>query len=390
MIYAIEDLRKEICPTIVEVYEVFKNYFGEEHVDLQDSLYRYMMAHDIPFESTTISLSKTDIEGLKVDYQSRYQDIIVWWPRVTVTNENNKSVDIHDLYAKICITTEGKIPYEYAGFKLNRATYSTEQFYAYGGRGYMHSHVRVVPKDDLSQFQSCCLGSGPIRRTIHTLHNDYDLAMWMLFCKELDVYVTVESLTGVPYNRLEEISLAGNSMQNYYDTNHSNYLLNNPPLPSETEFMKYYLEHGHFTFVYKDEAYSPGLPYFDYILDVSNAYIKFYNSSLIGSVSKESLLSSYVLIPARIIERNFYTYVDEYNIDPDAYIGQHVLNFKGKDISLTIFDDPSTYPTVYILNNIIAQRILFNILRVINFRFRNGRNNTEERDSSSCKNVLYL
>ena len=49
---------QEVC----DIYEVFKNFFGEQYVDIQ---------------------AKAD---------SSYYLIYVWWPYVTVTNEFNKSV----------------------------------------------------------------------------------------------------------------------------------------------------------------------------------------------------------------------------------------------------------------------------------------------------------
>ena len=72
---------QEVC----DIYEVFKNFFGEPYVDIQ---------------------AKAD---------SSYYLIYVWWPHVTVTNEYDQSVSIQDLYAKIEINNEGRIPFEFSG-----------------------------------------------------------------------------------------------------------------------------------------------------------------------------------------------------------------------------------------------------------------------------------
>ena len=63
-----------------------------------------------------------------------------------------------------------------------------------------------IPKDDFTRFKSPCTGSGPINSTLATLATDYDEGIWQLFCLELDRYVRVESIEGVPYHRLESIS----------------------------------------------------------------------------------------------------------------------------------------------------------------------------------------
>ena len=55
---------------INDVYEVFKEYYGEDRVDLQNN-----------------------------------ERILVHFPRVTVTNENDQSVEVTDLYIRTKITT---------------------------------------------------------------------------------------------------------------------------------------------------------------------------------------------------------------------------------------------------------------------------------------------
>ena len=226
MKYTVNQLYQHLFEKPLSIYEIFKGFFGEDFVDIQThqgreltSFKEYLCAKicdENSFSNEAIeeicNQSFEVTEDQLTDLENTVKDkrfiIYVWWPRVTVTNEYNKSVNIQDLYAKIEIQNDGTIPYECNGFKLNRATYTREQFIS----GYMHSHINIIPKNNFTQFQIPCLGRGPIISTIGTLKNDYDEATWMLFCQELSMYVTVESISGGPYRRMDNI---GNVFQNY-------------------------------------------------------------------------------------------------------------------------------------------------------------------------------
>lgn len=215
MQYTINELRQKLSTDVLNVYEVFKNYFGEENVDLQDipdeervvdMIYACTDITNIE-TSFPIEISDADYDSIASRFRSAKPFILVHWPTVTVTNEYNRSITIKDLYAKIKLDCEGRIPTENRGFLLNRATYSVEQWVS----SYMHSHIAQIPKDNLERFQEPCLGSGPIIDTINSLKADitegFDEIRWMLFCEELSRYVTVESIAGVPYNHLENVGM---------------------------------------------------------------------------------------------------------------------------------------------------------------------------------------
>ena len=92
---------------INDVYEVFKDYYGEDRVDLQR-------------------------EGTSAI-------ILVYFPRVTVTNENNNSVDVTDLYIKTVVQSDGTI---FGNFGMTRGSYTLSQVKS----GYIHSHARRILK----------------------------------------------------------------------------------------------------------------------------------------------------------------------------------------------------------------------------------------------------
>lgn len=346
---------------VCDVYDVFKNFFGEQFVDLQKGI-SYI--------------------------------IYVWWPSVLVTNEYNRSVSIQDLYAKIRINSEGLIPFECPGFQLNRATYPKDQFLS----GYLHSHIRDIPKNDFTEFLNPCLGSGPIRNTINTLKTDYDIAEWMLFCQELSMYVTVESIAGGPWRRMENIgssTVASNYINYDFNVPHFCYPLFFTNI-MQKEFIQYYLTNGHLSLSFQKGQFICGMPYYDFIIDISNAFISYCNSIFFTERDKENLFSHDILKQLLVSNGKFYltrNNNDTNNQNLDRYRNKYVLTFKGKKIYTTITEVSidNSFP-VTVINYSIAMDILRNILKVINYRYKNehNNNNTASDSPKTCQRTVYI
>ena len=152
MKYTVNQLYQHLFEKPLSIYEIFKGFFGEDFVDIQTCLRRelssfkeYLFAKICDESSITkgaaeedynlsFEVTKEQLVELENIVKNKRFIIYVWWPRVTVTNEYNKSVNIQDLYAKVKIQGDGRIPYECNGFRLNRATYTREQFMS----NYMH------------------------------------------------------------------------------------------------------------------------------------------------------------------------------------------------------------------------------------------------------------
>lgn len=147
-----------------KVYELFKEYFGEDKVDMQDNC------------------------------------ILVWWPELRVSNEDEEYCYIKNLYARVRVDNAGTLS---GTFSLNRTDYSYDQWIS----KYCHSHVQRISRnrESIKTWREPCLGSGPIRETSSTLQVEYDEDVWRLFIYELDQYVRHESLEGVPYIKLRTI-----------------------------------------------------------------------------------------------------------------------------------------------------------------------------------------
>lgn len=122
----------------------------------------------------------------------------IWFPVVTVTNENNQSTIVRDLFVKFDVNERGLLT---KPFEMGRTTFTEDEI----ASRYLHSHCSGSLEHGVDRFFHCCLGSGPLISTISTLMSEFNEGIWMLFCGELDLYTKTESIAGVPYRRLDSI-----------------------------------------------------------------------------------------------------------------------------------------------------------------------------------------
>lgn len=422
---------------IYRIYEIFKDYFGDNNVDLQGGIVKEDIQNFLEKEIVSSYVSTLILNDSKVGNEcSNYNlielpkekairilnllrlpeheqiikrilrmssistlsssavNIIIRFPNVTITNEYNRSITIEELYAKISLNYYGILA---DAFKLNRSQYSITQYL----EGYMHSHVATIPIMEPSTFQYCCLGTGPIKNTINSLENDYNEDIWKLFCLELDKYVHTESLNGIPYHRLEEIGHSNGQISfgnpfNFPIINKCSYLeITN----IEKEFVRYLIEKNILKFSYIGNSYTLGINQFDLLLLISNSFIKWYNNIFSKDTTKEKVKSSNFYTPQFLKNSNFLvdyivynkclynkeSHNSENNIEKvKSIIGKQVLVFKGKPVYLNITGlENIENNTVTLINPIIVSRWLCKILKVLNYRY--GRDKTEYN-----KEIEYL
>lgn len=397
MQYTINEFRKEAFKEVYQVYKVFQDFFGEGSVDLQglpddDIIALRFDEHNIPMREDGSCYEANDNKFNSVirDFSNARPFILVYWQRVRVTNENDKSIVIQDLYAKIELDAKGYIPTEDGGFTLNRATYSMEQWVC----DYLHSHISSIPKHCLDQFQIPCLGTGPIIQTINSLRayisEGFDETKWMLFCHELSLYVTVESLAGVPYNHLENVHLNG-TLFSYgkYNENYGDALYNFNrvfSLAKLKEFILYYLHNGHLAINYQNGIFKVGMSYFDYMIDISNSFIEYFNTNFDNKSIAQHCFECYVLYHSIASNGHFFDPNTSDTIpDVSQYVGKKVCTFKGRDITLSI-REPSKEESqkTTVLNHGLAMYILNNILKIINYRYTNEYTRQHCQDSTAA------
>ena len=421
----IEELYNSLMDKPLRVLGIFNDFFGEDKVDMQGywSLDKFKSWMNIEPLSTYIpdgnivSMDRndwsmyetqaiTDLPGNQVEKvvnvltdnrvkgrigNIKFNDIfiLVHFPHVRVTNEHDRFVDINHLWAKVKVMYNGTLN---GGFTLNRSEYTLLHIRS----NYLHSHICSIPTNDFTQFQNPCTGSGPINGTISALNRDYDEDMWNMFCLELSKYVTVESVAGTPYHYLEK--LGTDNMEIGVDR-FITYLFPNPYGSAIThdkfkEFVRYFINSKKLKFNYVNGSYSIGMSLIEFIVLISNEFIKWYNDQF----NKEKLTAKFadlkrnnILSECIIDNGKIYYDMGRNNVNSYAqYIGKKVCIFKGREITVDITDiaEVRNENKSIILNTQTALYILTTILKVLNYRY--GRDKATHEGNQLDTEVRYL
>ena len=421
----IEELYNSLMDKPFRVLSIFNDFFGEDKVDMQGylsldefkswmnieplstyipnsnivsmdnndwSMYRTQTITDLPEDQVEkVVNGLTNIIVKEIIGSVEFNDIfiLVHFPHVRVTNEHNRFVDINHLWAKIKVMWDGTMS---GRFTLNRSEYTLLHFRSH----YLHSHISSIPKADFTQFQTPCTGSGPINGTISTLNRDYDEDMWNMFCLELSKYVTVESVAGRPYHYLE--NLGTRDMQvgedKFITYLFPNYCVNNILSDKLKEFVRYFINSKKLKFNYVNGSYSIGMSFIEFIVLISNEFIKWYNDQFNKGelTTKFEDLKKHGILRECIIDNGKIYYDRNINNTNNyaQYIGKQVCMFKGKEITVDITDITrvENENKSIILDTQTALYILTTILKVLNYRY--GRNKATHEDNQLGTEVRYL
>lgn len=327
-----------------------------------------------------------------VDFKAN-NEILIYFPRVTVTNENDKSIEITKLFVKVVVDEDCSLV---GTFTMNRSEYTADQFRS----DYLHSHINGIParSGEPTWFKTPCLGSGPIKQTCTTLNAGFNEDFWNLFCRELSLYVTRESLRGGPYRCLENVGVRNGKWEELKLEPSYN---STPYFEDETieQFTDYLLKDMPFKFNYVNGSYGIAMSPFEWHINLSNKFIEWYNA---GHPSFR-LTTNYrnYLKDAKIEGFTIYCYRQAYGqdcFDFSDYIGQRVCTFKGEDMLLSITntnDNTIEENTTLVLKPEICQCILARILKLVNFGYgnRNKSLNTSSKSTFATplsQTVLYL
>lgn len=311
---------------IPEVYEVFKDYYGEDRVDLQG------------------------------------YDILVYFPKVTITNEAGRSIDITDLYVKTTICDNGTMN---GVFTVTRGSYPLSQIYA----GYLHSHVLNIPTHD-NEFKLCCTGTGPIVRTMLLLAQECDLDRWALYCFELDKYTQVESEIGIPYHHLTSVSTSGFKTETvplkYASISCS------APIPNKEiikDFLPYLINRRVLNFSIANNYYLIAHPFLEYITILTTTFIEYLNSSNFSNPDIEYYIRKRFLVKGTYENGVFQSKIlnsSNTAFNPEGLIA---CTFKGQTVIVTVTDDITNVDDSVdiIVHPTIANFILYKILATLNY-----------------------
>lgn len=429
-----EEIRKqvhELHDSIMErpnqILQFFQDFFGEGRVEMQgflteDELYAYLSVNplgtfieweDITDSSAYLNMNREDREVINLFWTAEGANnetvtsdsalaehflpvikeeiantmfnnlfILIHFPTVRITNEYGKYVDIKDLWLKVPFNWKG----EGKGyFGMNRSNYPLNHFKG----GYMHSHVSSIPTGNFKNFQTPCTGRGPINSSLSTLAIGYDEAIWQLLCLELDRYVRVESIEGVPHHRLENIPAP--EMGDAEDRFSMQSLRGMVPWDTLfgreqfRPFIKHLLETKKIRFNYVNGSYGLGMSFIDTVVLISNEFISWYNTEYnkhTFDISYADLVSNGII--NECIITNGKVYVPKpvrrgSSSDYRRYVGRKICTFKGRDITLTIdgvlSSEEESLNRTRILNLQYIEAIVCSILRILNYGY--GREGSE-------------
>lgn len=443
-----EEIKKqvhELYDSIMErpnqILQFFQNFFGEGRVEMQgflteDELYTYLSVNplgtfiewgNITDSSAYLNMNREDREVIinlfwtaeGANNETVTSDsalakhflpvikekiantmfnnlfILIYFPTVRITNEYDKYVDIKDLWLKVPFNWKGKGK---GYFGVNRSNYPLNHFKG----GYMHSHVSSIPTSNFENFQTPCTGRGPINSSLSTLAIGYDEAIWQLLCLELDRYVRVESIDGVPHHRLENIPAPemGDakdrfSMQSLRGVVPWSTLFGREQL---RPFIKHLLETKKIRFNYVNGSYGLGMSFIDTVVLISNEFISWYNTKYnkhTFNISYADLVSSGVIKECIITNGKVYVpkpVIRDSSDDYQRYVGRKICTFKGRDITLTIdgvlSSEEESLNRTRILNLQYIEAIVCSILRILNYGY--GREERSETSTGVSPQTRYI
>lgn len=409
----IQARKRAICSHQYEVIDLLRDYFTEELTDvtylasdnelLDDFIRRplddiaYSVVVNTAYRNESIRhLASTFDNGIIPDQVNQilenvliastaYIDnlisrnntayLYIRFPKVTVTNEDDKSVDIDELYVLVPINGDGTLRHN---FPMVRSSYPIIQWLS----GYSHSHLPSLHIRDVPHFAYPCLGDGPLVNTQDSIKYEFNIDMWGLFAFELEKYVTQESLTGGPYIKLESIgkSSEATEIKLYYrdilDASCDNI--------NFRDFLISYCNHTNINISYKEGQYNLGITDLNFVISLSDYFIKWYNNKVAEGIyytTLNSLIGNNVLNKVIIDGNKVYSNAVIQDIDDiQSLEGSHLTRsrdsdkdfiFKGKPVTLHIDGNLNLKSKNYtlLLNTDICSYMLTKILEVINNKY---------------------
>lgn len=431
----LKDIEEYIDTYIKPIYEEFKNYFGEERVELSDigleadvddfnlfNSYNFLFNLIISYElreelrNTELGFASCDIEYLTDDDFKKFVDtledikskdkekvnniitcykrvpfnITIHFPIETVTNEANQSMDIYDVFVKVAFNRAMILDSCY----LYRTTYTRDQYLA----GYVHSHVRPLYKDRPYDLLSPCIGSGPFKNSIEALsyptdNTEESLLKVVSFCYELERFIQTESLDGGPYITISRVSQVNDNYKivltkYYFDptlNNHENIL---------SQFTKHLLETKFFNFNYSNKIYDVQGDFSELLFQASNKFIRWFNINIDKLVelgyTKEKILSTGLLIEAFRVDGELYYKTDiKDSIEIKEARESDIPVFKGKKYPLKIIQEKySKENSILILRPTILRKILQKLIEIINFNYEDKKYNNNPSRISEIRAII--
>ena len=227
-----------------------------------------------------------------------------------------------------------------------------------------------------------------------TIKDSYNEQFWGLFTFELAKYVTVESVAGTPYIRLEEVGKGDvdESMSNFNSQGKN--ILSSPVKHLINAFTQYYAEKHKFRFQFVNGQYQIGESPVSMIVNLSNEFIAFLNDyrcrvanvPTLQQLKNTHVLQNYVVANGRIYQ------ISNNGRDMSAATsanGRDLFRFKGEMVKLKILVDGNTIENhSLLLAKNYCEAIITNVLSIINYQYgkRQNQNQASQVGSNQGRN----
>lgn len=307
------------------VYNIFKDFFGEDKVDLQGSY------------------------------------IIVHFPKLTVKNEFDESIDISHLWVRINIDNDGTVK---GTFQMIRSEYTYAQFIS----GYSHSHIMRQCRNSYLEWHNPCLGKGPIKTTLTNLAAHFSEELWSLFCLELSKYVVTESVEGTPYIRMSSVSEKQTKSKIYFDSDYNSNDVGILKKDIISNFLKYVILKRPFKFNYANGNYGIALSTQNIVLILSQLFVEYYNNiNIENKPTIIELIQENVLVEVKYENGAFYS-LSTSKIATNSINDSVILIFKSTPIKLKILNPKrNNFDNIFcILKCSVAKAIIHKLLEIVN------------------------
>lgn len=296
--------------------------------------------------------------------------VLIHWDKVTITNEEDKSTDIRDLFCRLRFENE-----HLSDMYFSRTTYTQSEWNV----RYRHSHLPPMNRSRPLEWDSMCLGNGPIVGTKNRLRDSFSTPseeLFDVFFWELDKLVHVESLRGVPYIGMRTIGT--NTMERADSDFNPIY-----PTPAFKTFMQSFFGAVKIPLGYENGMYVCGCTFMDFAILVTNYWNKY---ERVFRVVAPIFKTKYILKNSAIYSAQGGT------ID---YTWQEVrtpynsLTFKGQTYPLTVTPDTGENASVqWLVNLSIVKYIQRAYLALVNMKFnRNNYGKEEDRQKRNDKEL---
>lgn len=330
-----------ISERLYDTQEIFKQQFGEDHVDFDVFERDEDKKHELQYFHPCI-LVRQDFDQY---YSSFSHNIIVKVDKETVKNELGLSTTIYDLFIRIRFRRNGTMLYE---ISYKRATFTKNQLLSH----YVHSHCPRLYASDGIQWGHVCTGSGPINNSLSALSSvDTPIERLYGFIAELRQIVKVESLQGGPYIKIEEINGTIKEVKYVEATK--------PAFTTKPkELIRSYIRSNRLKLGLINGQFCLGCSFVEWLIDFTE-YAKAWSTINVLPVR----LSNVIIKDNKVYKRDLTRSDENSSL---GLVGREVIKFRGTTYTLKLIDDGSTEQTKQLVSPSEAASILYSILSTLN------------------------